>query len=136
MLAYSHSTAGGPFIGVVVAAIIYGVSCVQTFYYFTNQNDTWHIKFPVTAVIILDTLHQALITHAVYTQTITDWGNLAQYQVLVWSQLAGILFTVSHKSTFNKKKSTNFTSQAITAFIVQSFLTLRIWRLSGRNIYI
>lgn len=57
------------------------VSCVQALYYFTNQNDGWYLKlsvrssiwiFPsivvlsyveVTAVIIFDTVHQALITH-------------------------------------------------------------------------
>jgi len=74
-------------------------------------------QISVTA-IILDTLHQALITHTVYTYTITDWGNPAQLQVLVWSLLVEVIFT------------------GITAFVVQSFLTIRIWRLSGRNVYI
>ena len=56
------------------------VSCVQAFYYYTHQNDSWHIKhsvresirilsivilswIEVTAVMIFDTVHQALITH-------------------------------------------------------------------------
>ena len=57
----------------------------------------------VTAVMILDTLHQALITHTgmypsliptrlqsvdmailVYTYTVTDWGNPVQAQFIVW----------------------------------------------------
>ena len=57
----------------------------------------------VTAVMILDTLHQALITHTgmyisliptrlhsvdltivVYTYTVTDWGNPVQLQFIVW----------------------------------------------------
>jgi len=58
----------------------------------------------VIAVIILDTFHQALITHtgmyisliptrlhsvdimaiAVYTYTVTDWGNPVQLQFIVW----------------------------------------------------
>ena len=57
----------------------------------------------VTAVVIFDTIHQALITHTggciamiptllysinmaivVYTYTITDWGNPDQLQLIVW----------------------------------------------------
>ena len=59
------------------------VSCVQALYYYTHQNDGWYLKLSVrssiqisihdflwvilytkvTAVVIFDTVHQALITH-------------------------------------------------------------------------
>ena len=61
------------------------------------------IYVEVTAVVIFDTVHQALITHTgecialiprllhginkaivVYTYTITDWGNPDQLQLIVW----------------------------------------------------
>jgi len=118
MSTHLDNTYGAAFIGMVVAAVLYGVSCLQAFYYYTHQNDTWHNKLTVTAAMIFDTVHQALITHAVYTYTITDWGNVEQLQLMVWSLLVEVLFT------------------ALTALIVQSFLTMRIWRLSNRNIYI
>jgi len=97
---------------------LHGVSCVQALYYYTTQNDGWLTKHSVTAVLILDTVHQALITHTVYTYTVTDWGNPTQLAKIVWSLLIEVIFT------------------AITAFIVQGFLTLRVWRLSNKNKYI
>jgi len=102
----------------VVAAVLYGVTCVQALYYYTHQNDGWYLQLSVTAVVIFDTIHQALITHTVYTYTITDWGNPDQLQLIVWSLLVEVIFT------------------GLTALIVQGFLTMRIWRLSNRNIYI
>ena len=69
-----------------------------------NPDDTYIVVLSyveVTAVMILDTIHQAVITHtsrlyisriphcinmaiAVYTYTITDWGNPEQLQTIVW----------------------------------------------------
>jgi hypothetical protein len=62
-----------------------------------------YVDSEVIAVMILDTLHQALITHTgmcislipkrlnsvdmaivVYTYTVTDWGNADQVQFVVW----------------------------------------------------
>jgi len=73
--------------------------------------------FEVTAILIFDAVHQAFITHTVYTYTVTDWGNPVQLQKIVWSLLVEVILT------------------GITAFIIQVFLTIRIWRLS-HNKYI
>ncbi|KAF8159187.1 hypothetical protein B0H34DRAFT_393420 [Crassisporium funariophilum] len=110
------NTFGAAFVGLVVAATLHGVSCVQAWYYFTHQNDTWGIKGLVGAVMVFDTIHQALITHTVYTYTITNWGNPAELERLVWSMLVEVLFN------------------GFTAFLVQSFLAMRVWRLSNRKI--
>ncbi|KAF8798641.1 hypothetical protein BYT27DRAFT_7218441 [Phlegmacium glaucopus] len=130
MLPDLDNTYGAVFISVVVAAALYGVSCVQTLYYFTNQNDPWYIKLTVTLLMVLDTINQVAVTHlgvylpnrnapgaalidvaiTVYTFSITNWGNAAQP--------ISVIFT------------------GMTALIVQSFLTMRIWRLSGGNIYL
>jgi hypothetical protein len=118
MSAHLDSTYGAAFIGMVVAGVLHGVSCVQALYYYTTQNDSWLTKHSVTAILIFDTVHQALITHTVYTYTVTDWGNPTQLVKIVWSLLIEVIFT------------------AITAFIVQGFLTLRVWRLSNNNKYI
>ncbi|KAF8798688.1 hypothetical protein BYT27DRAFT_7203280 [Phlegmacium glaucopus] len=117
MSAHLDSTYGAAFVGMVVAAILYGVSCLQALYYFTNQNDPWYIKLTVIVVMVLDTINQVSVSHLVYTYTITFWGDLGQ-PLIVWS--LGIAVVVT----------------GMTAFVVQSFLTMRIWRLSGRNIYL
>ncbi|KAF8638756.1 hypothetical protein AX17_001972 [Amanita inopinata Kibby_2008] len=112
------NTLGAAYVGVVVAAALHGVSCIQAWYYFTHQNDTWPIKTLVSAVMLFDTIHQILISHTVYTYLITNFGNTSQLQNLVWSILVEVLFN------------------GLTAFLVQSFLTMRVWRLSNRNIWL
>ncbi|KAJ2914321.1 hypothetical protein MD484_g6095, partial [Candolleomyces efflorescens] len=98
-----------------IAAVLHGVSCVQAWYYFNHQSDRWPIKSLVAAVMIFDTVHQALITHTVYSYTVTNWGNPIILDSLVWSLLVEVLFN------------------GLTALLVQSFLTMRVWRLSSHN---
>lgn len=108
-------TIGAAFMGMVLAAALHGVSCVQAWYYYNHQTDNWPTKLLVASVMIFDTVHQALITHTVYTYSITYWGNPAQLGLLVWSLLVEVLFN------------------GLTAVLVQSFLTMRVWRLSNRS---
>ncbi|KAK0202328.1 hypothetical protein DFS33DRAFT_885130 [Desarmillaria ectypa] len=86
------TTMGAAFIGIVVAAILHGVSCVQAWYYFTHQRDGWPLKLIVAAVMVFDTVHQALISHTVYTYLVTHYGDAAELQKTVWSLLAEVLF--------------------------------------------
>ncbi|RDB27631.1 hypothetical protein Hypma_003292 [Hypsizygus marmoreus] len=129
------NTLGAALVGVVIAATLHGglvfthmtlyrmltsaeVSCVQAWYYFTHQTDTWPLKTLVGAVMAFDTIHQILISHTVYTYVITNYNNPPQLDDLVWSMLVEVLFN------------------AFTALLVQGFLTLRVWRLSNRNVWI
>ncbi|TFK37407.1 hypothetical protein BDQ12DRAFT_736268 [Crucibulum laeve] len=109
---------GAAFIGAVIAASLHGVSCVQAWYYYTHQNDTWPIKSLVGAVMAFDTIHQALITHTMYTYLVSNWGDLESLRRLVWSMLVEVLFN------------------GFTALLVQSFLTMRVWRLSNKAIWL
>ncbi|KAF9035624.1 hypothetical protein BJ165DRAFT_1533605 [Panaeolus papilionaceus] len=112
------NTLGVAFIGLVVAATLHGVSLVQAFYYYTHQTDKWPIKTLVGVVTLFDTVHQVLITHTMYQYLITGWGDQKMLQKLVWSLIVEVLFN------------------GLTALVVQSFLTMRVWRLSGRNIWL
>ncbi|KAJ7132258.1 hypothetical protein C8R44DRAFT_871237 [Mycena epipterygia] len=111
-------TLGVGFIGVVVAAGLHGVSCVQAWWYYTHQNDRWPLKLLVGAVMLFDTVHQALISHTVYTYLITNYNNAAELTQIVWSLLVEVLFN------------------GLTALLVQSFLTVRLWRLSNGNVWL
>ncbi|KAJ7493340.1 hypothetical protein B0H11DRAFT_958376 [Mycena galericulata] len=106
------NTFGVCFIGVIIAAELHGVACVQAWYYFTHQNDGWPLKLFVAAVVCFDTIHQALITHTVYTYLVTNFSNPPELGNLVWSLLG------------------------LTALSVQSFLAVRVWRLSKGNIWL
>ncbi|KAH8804266.1 hypothetical protein DL96DRAFT_637435 [Flagelloscypha sp. PMI_526] len=109
------TTLGAAFIGVVVAAVLHGVSCVQAWYYFTHQRDPSYLVALVVAVMVFDTVHQALISHTVYTYLVTNYGNPAILTQLTWSLLTEVIFN------------------GLTAFLVQTFLTLRVWKLSNHN---
>ncbi|KAG9224285.1 hypothetical protein CCMSSC00406_0004784 [Pleurotus cornucopiae] len=111
-------TFGAAFVGVIVAAVLHGVSCAQAWYYFTHQNDKWLVKTLVSFVMLFDTIHQVLISHTVYTYLVSNYNNQEQLKYLVWSVLVEVLFN------------------GFTAFLVQSFLARRVWQLSGRNIWL
>ncbi|KAG5717579.1 hypothetical protein E4T56_gene4462 [Termitomyces sp. T112] len=111
-------TLGAAYVGVVVAAALHGVSCVQAWYYFTHQKDTWPTKTLVAAVMVFDTIHQILISHTIYIYVIKNYNNPPFLANLVWSMIVEVLFN------------------GLTALLVQSFLTLRVWRLSNRNIWL
>jgi len=105
------------YVAVLVAASLYGVSCVQAWYYFVHQKDAWPIKTLVSAVMICDTIHQALLCHTIYVPLITDHGNFLALERLPWSMFASIAVT------------------GLIGLLVQGFFNVRIWRLS-RNVWL
>ncbi|TDL20087.1 hypothetical protein BD410DRAFT_805328 [Rickenella mellea] len=77
-----------------------------------------HTHNQVLLVWALDTTHQALITHTAYTYLVTWYGQPAQLAIIVPSLLWEVVFS------------------ALICFLVQSFLVMRIWRLSHKNIWL
>ncbi|KXN86290.1 hypothetical protein AN958_10152 [Leucoagaricus sp. SymC.cos] len=126
---FTFNSLGAAFIGVICAAMLYGVSCVQTLYYFTrypkliqplltSPKDVWYIKGLVALVWTFDTIHQCLICHTVYYYVISNFNNPMILTRMVCSVCCSILF------------------KGLVGFLVQGFLTLRVWRLSSNNVYI
>ncbi|KAJ3887829.1 hypothetical protein GG344DRAFT_80352 [Lentinula edodes] len=113
-----NNTMGAAYIGVLVAGFLLGLSCLQAYIYFSEQNDTRTIRSLVGLVVLFDFVHQALISHTVYYYLILNYANPSALSLAVWSLLAEVLFN------------------GFTAFCVQSFLTWRIWRLSNSNIWV
>lgn len=111
-------TMGIAFIGVIVAAFLHGVSCLQAWYYFTHQKDTWRLKSMVAAVMISDTVHQVLVSACVYRYVITNYNNPVELINVNRPLLIEVLFN------------------GFTALLVQSFMTLRLWRLSNKNVWL
>lgn len=111
------NTMGASLIGVICAAMLYGVSCVQTWYYFNRYSkDVWYIKALVGGVWFFDSVHQMLISHTVYYYVISNYNNPAILTNMVWSILLEVLFN------------------GFIGLLVQMFLTLRVWRLSSQNV--
>ncbi|KAI9001154.1 hypothetical protein BD414DRAFT_473793 [Trametes punicea] len=113
------ATVGPLLIGVILAAVMYGVSCSQMFYYYTRYpRDPWYIKLLVTAVWTTDSIHQALISHSVYWYLITEYGNPVALTLLTKSLVIEVFFN------------------GFTAFFVQSFFAARVYRLSGKKVWL
>ncbi|KIK62648.1 hypothetical protein GYMLUDRAFT_42096 [Collybiopsis luxurians FD-317 M1] len=112
------NTFGAAFIGCEVAGVLLGVSLLQALFYYSQQSDTPVVRTLVGAVIVFDMVHQALISHTVYYYLVSNYGDPSTLSKVVWSLLAEVLFN------------------GFGAFCVQSFLTWRIWKLSGTKIWI
>ncbi|TRM58826.1 hypothetical protein BD626DRAFT_180211 [Schizophyllum amplum] len=113
-----RDTMGAAYVGVIASGILHGVSLIQAWYYFTHQRDPWHTIILVSAVLLFDTVHQGLISYTVYYYVIANYGNAVTIGELVWSLLVEVYFN------------------AFTGLLVQSFLAMRIWRLSNRNVWL
>ncbi|EIM85530.1 uncharacterized protein STEHIDRAFT_158158 [Stereum hirsutum FP-91666 SS1] len=102
------NTMGVMYVGIVLSGILYGMTCLQTWYYFQEYyaTDTFWIKLLVVMVCLFDTVHQALITH-------TD-----EFLFSYPESEAEVLFN------------------GLLALLVQGFFVMRIYRLSNQNIYL
>ncbi|KAJ8589401.1 hypothetical protein M405DRAFT_791740 [Rhizopogon salebrosus TDB-379] len=81
------NTFGALFIGVTLAAILFGLTNVQAFIYLQTHSGTRMTvyKLAVIGLWILDALHLALITHCVYYYLIINYANTSALLEIVWS---------------------------------------------------
>ncbi|EJD00827.1 uncharacterized protein FOMMEDRAFT_21324 [Fomitiporia mediterranea MF3/22] len=112
------TTMGAMYIGVTCAGILYGVSCVQMWLYYANYDDVWLLKSLVAAVFLCDSMNQAFIIHMLYKYLVMNFENPLELGSLVWSLIIEVLFN------------------SLVGLLVQSFFTYRIYRLSGKNVYL
>ncbi|KAN0097294.1 hypothetical protein V8E55_001740 [Tylopilus felleus] len=116
-MAVLDQTMGALLIGVVIAGVLYGCTCVQTWCYYTHYpSDRWYLKLLVFAIFVSDTTHQALITHFIYTYLVTYFGN--------WDELHNVVISLVIEVFFN----------GFTALCVQCFLAMRVYLLSDKSL--
>lgn len=81
-----HETFGAGFIGGMVAAILYGITTLQTYlYYVYYPSDTNGLKLLVGFIWVLDTLHVSLMCRALYYYLVTSFGNPDNLATGDWS---------------------------------------------------
>ncbi|KII84161.1 hypothetical protein PLICRDRAFT_179836 [Plicaturopsis crispa FD-325 SS-3] len=113
------NTLGACLIGVIASAVLYGVTLVQSFFYFTHYpKDVWILKVLVSVTVVCDTAHLCMISHTVYHYLVRGFDDREGLQKMVWSVLLEALFT------------------GVTGALVQTFFVHRIWRLSKKNIFV
>ncbi|SJL17490.1 uncharacterized protein ARMOST_21042 [Armillaria ostoyae] len=111
-------TLGAIYIGATIAAIFYGITILQTaVYYKVNPNDPRIFRYTVAFLWILDTLHVALSTHALYFYLIESFGNYLDLLKVIWSFPLQLVFNM------------------LVATCVQALYAIRIWKL-GRHFHV
>ncbi|TRM64870.1 hypothetical protein BD626DRAFT_490179 [Schizophyllum amplum] len=113
------NTLGATFIGMVIAAALFGITCSQTYFYFGSNTreskDGTVLASMVTFVVIMDFVHQIAISSWLYTYCVTEFGNTAALSTLPWG-FYGMVFPT-----------------LFVTFMVQGFYVWRIWQLSGKS---
>ncbi|KAG1724679.1 hypothetical protein EDB19DRAFT_295855 [Suillus lakei] len=81
------NTFGALLIGVILAAVLFGVTNVQAFIYFQTHSKTGltFYKLVVVWLWILDALHLALIVHSIYFYLVINFANIGALTEIVWS---------------------------------------------------
>ncbi|OCH93188.1 hypothetical protein OBBRIDRAFT_350577 [Obba rivulosa] len=111
------NTLGTLLIGVMIAAIVYGITVVQTYQYFRkSDSDSRILRALIMLLWVLDTVHQALLAFGLYTYVISDYGDIAALTTPTSSLLAAVVIS------------------ATIEMIVRSLFSHRVWKL-GRNAY-
>ncbi|KAJ7167210.1 hypothetical protein C8R43DRAFT_984506 [Mycena crocata] len=109
---------GAGLIGLVLSTIIYGITWLQVFSYYTkySSRDGPFLKTFVGVLMVLDTFHVALLVMLMYHYTVTNFGDylvlMHNTWPLVWQAFVGGVLEVS----------------------VEMFFAYRLYHLSGRQI--
>ncbi|PBK84121.1 hypothetical protein ARMGADRAFT_1088589 [Armillaria gallica] len=111
-------TIGALYIGATIAAILFGITNLQTvIYYKKYPHDWWLFRYSVALLWILDALHVALSTHSLYFYLIDMFGDLA-----------GVL--VHNMWSFKAQMGINIT----VVIYVQELYAIRLWKF-GRHFH-
>ncbi|KAF8963151.1 hypothetical protein BDZ97DRAFT_1051936 [Flammula alnicola] len=112
------NTLGAAFLGNIIAGVLYGITCLQTYvYYKKSQGD--HISFRVLiyALWVLDTFHLALVTHALYFYLIKSYSNPLALLSPNWSIISQVFVT------------------CVSDLVVRAIYGRRVWMIS-HNIFV
>ncbi|KAJ7059777.1 hypothetical protein C8F01DRAFT_1295877 [Mycena amicta] len=113
------NTMGSMLLGVIVSAVLYGISLLQCLFYFTRYDrDPRYLKALVASTVLLDTVHLAFVVHTVYHYLIINYYQQDALQVMIWSVSLEAIPT------------------GITAALVQSFYAHRVWKMSHHNTFL
>lgn len=109
-------TLGAAFIGNIFAAILFGLTTMQTITYFRSPpRDAVFFRVVVICLWLLDTFHLILVTHGIYYYVIDNFANPIAILRPTWSLVTQIYITV------------------LIILVVRSVFTARIWILSYGN---
>ncbi|KAL4269447.1 DUF6534 domain-containing protein [Pleurotus pulmonarius] len=109
------NTLGSLYVGSLCAAVLYGITSIQTYSYFSwfyNRDSLVH-RVAVGLLWSLDTIHFVLVVHGVYYYCVESFENPLKLLMLVWSMKLQIVINV------------------IIILLVQGLYAYRVWLLGG-----
>ncbi|KAK0482966.1 hypothetical protein EDD18DRAFT_757576 [Armillaria luteobubalina] len=105
-------TLGAVYIGAMLSSVLLGITALQAVIYYKKfPHDPWYYRYSVAALWILDMLHVALNTHAIYFYLVDSFGNYLALDSVIWSFKLQVLINV------------------IIVVGVQSLYAVRLWKL-------
>lgn len=111
------SILGASLIGLVVSSVIYGISVLQTYLYYTrySHKDKAFLKTFVAILLVLDTAQLCFVLIYTYHYEVSYFGRFDVLEVATWSLMI------------------NFPVGALLTTCVQGFFAYRIYQLSGQR---
>ncbi|KAM5537064.1 hypothetical protein V8D89_009210 [Ganoderma adspersum] len=114
-----NDTLGAAFLGTIATSCLYGITLVQTYiYYKRNGSDPVYLQALIFLLWILDSLHLALIVHAVYFYAVTNFSKILNLLIPTWSILSQIIVT------------------GVSDLAVRGVFCHRVWKLSEQNYFL
>lgn len=112
-------TLGPAFVGCLISATLYGITCSQAFIFSRRYPDEKPlVKLLIGSLVLMDTLHAVFVTHASYWYMITNFLNPQVLTIIPWSLWASQLIG------------------STADMIVRLFFAYRVWILSKKNIWL
>ncbi|KAG9221483.1 hypothetical protein CCMSSC00406_0009919 [Pleurotus cornucopiae] len=90
------NTLGSLYVGSLFAAVLYGITSIQTYSYFSwfYNRDSFVHRVAVGLLWSLDTIHFVLVVHGVYYYCVESFENPLKLLTLVWSMKLQIVINV------------------------------------------
>jgi len=104
-MAVFDATFGALYIGAAISLVLFGVTVLQThFYYLYYDHDSVKLKFWVAFIFVMDAIHSAFICHANYYYLISSFAHPENLKNAIWSLFIGagltVLLSVAVKSFY------------------------------------
>ncbi|KAI0287966.1 hypothetical protein BC826DRAFT_728571 [Russula brevipes] len=114
-----RNTYGTLLIGLIVSAILYGVTIAQTwnYYWYYRNRDRKVLQGFVAFLFSLDTLHTILCAYSVYWYLVPNFGNVEN---LGWS-----MWAIDSQTEIN----------GLVAFLVQLYYARRLYLMSNSIVF-
>ncbi|KAL1710215.1 hypothetical protein EV121DRAFT_193432 [Schizophyllum commune] len=116
------SKIGATYLGIIFAAIFYGITSIQAFLYFQRpkeQSDGWKYAVLVGGLWILDTIHLAFVCDAGYHYLIDNYANPVALATANWCVITAQILISS-----------------ISNFIIRSVYGYRVWSFVRRRLLV